>query len=281
MGNRVKGKVAIVTGAGSILPGIGNGRASAIVYAREGARVMAVDLNLDAAEETKRIINEEGGECIIFKADVSNSSDCKSMVETCMETFERIDILHNNVGITGSGGPVEFSEEAWDRIMNVNLKSMFLTCKYTLPHMEKQGSGCIINISSINAVRVIPFPKLAYASSKAAVIALTREIAIQYAAKGIRANVILPGLIKTPIVEYYNIPLYGGDLDEMWRKRDSMSPTGKQGDAWDIAYAALYLASDEASYVNGVALPVDGGIIHPIRMWYETERPQSKKDRKS
>ena len=268
MGDRIKCKVAIVTGAGSIGPGIGNGKACAIVYAREGARVMAVDVNLDAAEETRRMIAEEGGECITFQADVSKSSDCKSMVDKCLETFGRIDILHNNVGITGSGGPVEFPEEAWDRMMNINLKSMFLTCKYTLPHMEKQGSGCIINISSINAVRVIPFPKHAYAASKAAIIAFTREVALQYAAKGIRANVILPGLIKTPIVEHYNVPLYGGDVDEMWRKRDSMSPTGKQGEPWDVAYAALFLASDEAKYVNGVTLPVDGGIIHAIRMWY-------------
>ena len=149
MGERVKGKVAIVTGAGVIGPGMGNGKASAILYAREGARVMAVDCNLEAAEETKHLIAEEGGECITFKADVSKASDCESMIETCIQKFGRIDILHNNVGIQGIGDVIETSEETWDRVINVNLKSMFLTCKYVLPHMVKQGSGSIINISSI------------------------------------------------------------------------------------------------------------------------------------
>lgn len=266
MGDRLKGKVAIVTGAGSVGPGMGNGKASAIVYAREGARVLAADVNLEAAEETRRIIEEEGGECRVFRVDVTRSDECKAMVDACLAAWERLDILHNNVGITASGGPVEFEEEAWDRMMNVNLKSMFLTAKHALPHMERQRSGAIVNIGSINAVRAIPFPKAAYMASKAAVIALTQDIAIQYAAKGIRANVILPGLIRTPIVEKNNVKLYGGNLEDMWRKRDAMSPTGKQGEAWDIAYAALFLASDEAKYVNGVVLPVDGGIINMIKM---------------
>lgn len=266
MGERLKGKVAIVTGAGSVGPGIGNGRASAIVYAREGAKVLAVDLDADSAEETRRMILEEGGECTVFRADVTRSEQCKAAVDACLAVYGRVDVLHNNVGITASGGPVDFDESAWDRMMNVNVKSMFLMAKHTLPHMERQGSGSIVNISSINAVRAIPFPKAAYAASKAAVNALTVDIAIQYAAKGIRANVIMPGLMKTPIVEMNNVKLYGGDLDEMWRKRDAMSPTGKQGDAWDVANAALYLASDESRYVNGVVLPVDGGIINLIRM---------------
>ena len=271
MGERLRGKIAIVTGAGSIRAGMGNGKATAILFAREGARVLLVDMNLAAAGETKRIIEEEGGECVTFQANVSKSSDCKAIVETCLEAFGRVDILHNNVGVTASAGPVECSEEMWDRIMSINLKSMFLTCKYAIPFMEKQRSGCIINISSINALRVLPFPKLAYAVSKAGVIALTREIALQYAAKGIRANVVVPGLMKTPLVEHEEVSLYGGDVEEMWRKRDSMSPTGKQGEAWDVAYAALFLASDEAKYINGVALPVDGGIINTIRMWYKAE----------
>jgi NAD(P)-dependent dehydrogenase (short-subunit alcohol dehydrogenase family) len=266
MGERLKGKVAIVTGAGSVGPGIGNGRASAIVYAREGAKVLAVDRDLESAEATRRMIQEEGGDCTVFAADVTQSAQCKAMVDACLQAYGKVDVLHNNVGITASGGPVDFDEAAWDRMMNVNVKSMFLTAKHTLPHMERQGSGSIINISSINAVRAIPFPKAAYAASKAAVNALTVDIAIQYAAKGIRANVIMPGLMKTPIVEMNNVKLYGGDLDEMWRKRDAMSPTGKQGDAWDVANAALYLASDESRYVNGVILPIDGGIINLIRM---------------
>jgi len=259
MGERLKDKVAIVTGAGSIGPGIGNGKATAIFFATEGARVMVVDLNLEAAEETKHLIDEEGGDCITFKADVSKASDCKSMVEKCIETFGRVDILHNNVGIAGYGGPVEISEEDWDKIMTVNLKSMFLTCKYAIPYMERQGSGSIINISSINALSVT-VPAVAYSTSKAGVIAFTREVAFQYAAKGIRVNAILPGLMKTPLVAHYGKNAYGGDVEEMWKKRDAMSPTGKQGEAWDIAHAALFLASDEAKYITGTTLIVDGCI---------------------
>ena len=268
MGERLKGKAAIVTGAGSILAGMGNGKATAIVFAREGARVMAVDYNLEAAEQTKQMIDEEGGECITFKADVSKASDCKNMVETCVKTFGRIDILHNNVGMGGYGGPVETSEEIWDKTMTINLKGMFLTCKYALPYMEKQGSGVIINISSISGIRVQPAPSIAYACSKAGVVALTREVALQYAAKGIRVNAISPGLMKTPMVEFYNPQAYGdGDVELMWQRRDAMCPTGKQGEPWDVAYAALFLASDEAKYITGTTLLVDGGISGTIKSW--------------
>lgn len=268
MAERLKDKVSIVTGAGSILAGMGNGKATAIVFAREGAKVMAVDYHLEAAEETKRMINQEGGECITFKADVSKASDCQNMVETCVQTFGRIDILHNNVGMGGYGGPVETSEEIWDKTMAVNLKSMFLTCKYVLPYMEKQGSGVIINISSLSAIRCQPAPAIAYSCSKAGVIALTREVAIQYAAKGIRVNAILPGLMKTPMVEFYNPQAYGdGDVELMWRRRDAMCPTGKQGEPWDVAHAALFLASDEAKYITGTTLLVDGGLTGTVKGW--------------
>jgi len=259
MGNRVKGKVAIVTGAGSIGPGMGNGKAAAIVYAREGAPVMLVDYNLEAAKVTKDLIDEEGGDCITFKADVSQSNDCKSIIEKCIQTYGRVDILHNNVGIEVPGGIDEISEEDWDRTMNVNLKSMFLTCKYALPYMEKQGSGCIINISSINAVRTLPALSVAYGASKAGIIALTREIAVQYASKGIRANAILPGLMNTSFVACLT-DAYGGNVEEMTKIRDAICPMGKQGDAWDTAYLALFLASDEAKYITGAALVVDGGL---------------------
>jgi len=185
------------------------------------------------------------------------------MIESCLQTFGRIDILHNNVGISSRAGIDGTSEEQWDRVMNINLKSMFLTCKYALPHMEEQGSGAIINIATIHAIRV-PSPAIAYAVSKAGVVALTREIAIQYAAKGIRANAILPGLMKTPIVESMAGSSSSGDLEELWKKRDARCPTGKQGDAWDTAYAALFLASDEAKYITGTTLVVDGGITQRI-----------------
>jgi len=268
MGERLKNKVAIITGAGSILAGTGNGKATALVFAREGAKIMATDYNLEAAEETKRIIEQEGGTCISFYADVSKASDCQKMVDTCVEKFGRVDILHNNVGMGGYDGPVELAEEIWDKTMTINLKSMFLTCKYTLPYMEKQGSGVIINISSLSAIRCQPAPALAYSVSKAGVIALTREVAIQYADKGIRCNAILPGMMKTPMVEYYNPDAYGdGSVELMWQRRDAMSPTGKQGESWDVAHAALFLASDDSKYITGTTLRVDGGLSETQRSW--------------
>jgi NAD(P)-dependent dehydrogenase (short-subunit alcohol dehydrogenase family) len=263
----LKDRVAIITGAGVIGPGMGNGKATAILFAREGAKVMAVDINPEAAEETRRNIEEEGGQCMAFQADVSKASDCRKMVEACMEEFGRLEILDNNVALGAHGGPVEISEETWDRVMAVNVKSMFLTCKYALPHMEKQGRGVILNISSIAAIRAEPKAMLAYSVSKAAVIAFTREVAIQYADKGIRCNAILPGLMKTPRVARYYTDFWGGDIEEMWRKRDSMSPTGKQGEPWDIAYAALFLASDEAKYITGTELIVDGGLTGTMKTW--------------
>ncbi len=263
---RVKDKVAIVTGAGSIGPGIGNGKASAIVYAREGAKVMLVDYNLEAADETKRVIQKEGGNCFTFKADVSEFSDCRNIIEKCIQTYDRIDILHNNVGVDIPGGVVEISEEDWDKTMNVNLKSMFLTCKHVLPYMERQGSGTIINIASTLAITSYSnCISTAYCVSKAGIIALTREIAIQYAQKGIRANAILPGLMDTPLVTATLIDAYGGNIEEMKKTRDAMCPMGKQGDAWDTAYLALFLASNEAKYMTGEAVLVDGGLTHAVR----------------
>jgi NAD(P)-dependent dehydrogenase (short-subunit alcohol dehydrogenase family) len=265
MAGRLAGKVALVTGAGTRGDGVGNGKACALLYAREGARVLASDVDMDAAAATAEQIRREGGECVAFQADVSRFDDCKAMVQECVSRFGRIDVLHNNVGITNSGGPVEYEEAQWDRMMNVNAKSVFLTAKFALPHMELQRSGSIVNIGSINGVRTIPFPKFAYAASKAAMIAMSREIAIQYAPLGIRSNVVLVGLIKSPIVVQNNTRLYGGEVEEMWRKRDAMSPTGKQGEVWDIAKASLFLASDESQYVNGAVLPVDGGIVNMVK----------------
>jgi NAD(P)-dependent dehydrogenase (short-subunit alcohol dehydrogenase family) len=265
MGERLKGKVAIITGAGSIAPGMGIGKATAILFAREGARVMVVDMNQAAAEETKCFIHAQGGEATVFEADVSKASDCQRMIEECIQAFGRVDILDNNVALGAHGGPVETNEVDWDRVMNVNLKSMFLTCKYVLPHLEKQQSGSIINISSIAALRASSYPMLTYAVSKAGVIALTREIALQYADKGVRANAILPGLMKTPRIAHYYKDASDLEVEEMWRKRDAMSPTGKQGEPWDIAHAALFLGSDEANYINGTTMVVDGGLIGTIK----------------
>lgn len=268
MGERLKGKTAIVTGAGSVIAGMGNGKATAILFAREGTRVMLVDLKLEAAEETRRIIDKEGGKCFAYAADVSKASDCQSMVEKCIQTYGKVDILHNNVGITLWGGPVETTEEDWDRVMRINIKSMFLTCKYVIPYMEKQEGGAIINIASVTGIRATPCPSIAYAVSKAGVIALTREVGIQYAPKGIRVNAILPGVMKTPQAEFYNKDAWaGGDVEEMWKRRDAMCPMGKQGEAWDVAHAALFLASDEAKYITSTTLIVDGGISNTMKQW--------------
>jgi len=258
--DRLKDKVALVLGAGSVGPGWGNGKATAVLFAREGARVVAADINPAAAAETQGLIEAEGGVCATATGDVSRSADVQALVQRALDTFGRIDVLHNNVGILTVGGAVELSEDDWDRQFAVNIKSMFLTCKFALPHMERQGSGSIINISSTAAVRWYGVSYIAYAASKAAVGGITRTVALQYAAKGIRCNSILPGLMNTPLVHASLARAYaGGDIDEMVRIRDRQSPTGKMGTAWDVAYAALYLASDESRYVNGVELLVDGG----------------------
>ena len=261
MGDRLKDKVAIVTGAGSIGPGWGNGKATAALFAREGAKVFAVDINAGAAEETKGIIDQEGGECAVQKTDVSKADEVKTMVESCLETYGRIDILHNNVGIIEVGGCVETSEESWDRANAVNLKSMFLTCKNVLPHMEQQGNGAIVNISSIASIRWLGVHYVSYSATKGGINQLTQSIAVQYAKKNIRANAILPGMMNTPMIFASLTGEYSkGDSEKMIAIRDNQCPMGKMGDAWDVAYAALFLASDEAKYITGIELVVDGGL---------------------
>jgi NAD(P)-dependent dehydrogenase (short-subunit alcohol dehydrogenase family) len=260
MDQRLKGKIAIVTGAGQT-PGdtLGNGRAIALLFARAGARVLATDIDLESAEETRALIAQEGGQALALAADVSRNEDCRRMAETCAETYGGIDILVNNVGIgKGDQGPVKLKEENWENIFNVNLKSMFLTCKHVLPYMEKQERGSIINISS--AAAVCAFPLLAYKTSKAGVNALTHSIAMQYARKGIRVNAIMPGLMNTPMaIESISIAR-GISKADLIRERNSRVPLkGGMGTAWDTAYAALFLASDEAKFITATILPVDGG----------------------
>lgn len=256
----MKDKVVIVVGAGASGPGWGNGKAAAALYAREGARVFAVDHRIDAADETVAVIHGEGGEATAFRADVSSSMDLKAMADACIARYGRIDVLHNNVGIVEVGGPVETSEESWNRVIAINQTSVFLSCKHVLPHMIERRSGAIVNIGSIAGVRWIGFPYLAYSASKAALIAMTANIAVQYAAQGIRANCVLPGLMNTPLIREPLKATYGGDIEAMIEQRDRLSPTGKMGDAWDTAYAALFLASDEARYITGTHLIVDGGV---------------------
>jgi NAD(P)-dependent dehydrogenase (short-subunit alcohol dehydrogenase family) len=259
MAKRLEGKIALVFGAGSVGLGWGNGKATAALFAREGAKVVGVDVNPAAAEETRVIIAEAGGTFHVEVADVTKSDQIRSVVERTMQRFGRIDVLHNNVGITEMGGPVELSEESWHRVMDINATSIFLTCKHVLPIMEKQGKGAIVNISSIAAIRYTGYPYVAYYAAKAAVNQFTVGLALQYAAKGIRVNAIMPGLMNTPLIHQQISGQYK-TAEEMVAARDALVPTGKMGTGWDIANAALFLASDDASYITGVCLSVDGGL---------------------
>ncbi len=257
---RLEGKTAIVTGAGSSGPGIGNGKATAILFARHGAQVILVDRNLSAAQETEGIIASEGGTSLAVAADVTVPEECKSVVKRTVNEYGKLDILHNNVGITKPGGVVEMPVEDFDLIMRVNVRSIFLMTKYSIPVMQKSGGGTIINVASINGVVVTPAIATAYAASKAAVIAITREIAVAYALGGIRCNTILPGFMRTPMVEQQLAGSSYGDAAQMDKQRSQYVPMRRQGEGWDTAAAALFLASDESAYINGVQLVVDGGV---------------------
>jgi len=251
-GPRLAGKVAIVTGAGSRGEGIGNGRAAAVLFAREGAKVLLVDQTQKAAEGTLEMIRGEKGEAEIFEADVTRSADCEAMVADAVRRWGRLDILDNNVGIGGRATVVEVDEAEWDHLMKVNVTSMMLTSKHAIPAMVKNGSGAIVNISSISALR--PRGLTPYSVSKGAVIALTRAMAIDHAPQGIRVNCIAPGPVYTPMV--YS----GGMSADLRERRRRASPLNVEGTGWDIGYAALFLCSDEARYITGVVLAVDGGV---------------------
>jgi NAD(P)-dependent dehydrogenase (short-subunit alcohol dehydrogenase family) len=257
---RLEGRVAAVIGAGQTAgKTIGNGRATAILLAREGARVMLVDSRLDSARETQEMIEEEGGECSSFEADITSEEDCRGLAAACVDRYGRIDLLHNNVGIGGGdAGPTQLEEADWDRILDVNLKGCFLTCKHVLPLMREQQSGSIVNISSIAAVCSVGI--VAYKTSKAGMNAFTHSLALGNARYGIRVNAIMPGLMDTPMAIQGISSALGVDPDELSRQRDAQVPLGrKMGTAWDVAYASLFLHSEEAKFITGVILPVDGG----------------------
>ena len=255
---RLKGKVAIVTGGGAVQPGplTGTGKAMSILFAREGARVLVADLVNEKAMDTVATIQAEGGEASGFEGDVSKIDDCRRMVDAARERYGALDVLANNVGVIGAvGSAPELDEGAWDRTMAVNLKGMVLTSKFAIPRMIEGGGGSIINISSVGGLRSSPtWGGVAYGVSKAGVIGLTTQMAVQHGADNIRVNCIVPGNIYTPMV--------AGNLDEGGRDRERQRiPLGREGTAWNIAWAAVYLASDESSWVTGITLPVDGGFL--------------------
>lgn len=247
---KLAGQVAIVVGGGqSSGEATGNGRAACLTYAREGARVLVVDRDLASAEQTAKLVHGEGGRARAHRADITSEADCRGIPDAALAAFGRIDILHNNVGIV-PGGPTEsLPTEQWRTGMAVNLTGMWLTCKYVLPHLREQGSGVVINISSL-AGFFAAGPAIAYATSKAAVNAMTRSLALEYAPHGVRINGVAPGIVDTPM---------GARTITDPATRAAMVPMGHQGTGWDVANAALFLASDDAAFITGVLLPVDGG----------------------
>ena len=259
---RLDGKIAMVVGAGQS-PGetMGNGRATALLFARQGATVVAVDRDLASAGETAEMITDQGGACLAMEADVTREDTLIKAIAAGHERWGRIDILHNNVGVSIAGGDQtldEITEDTFDRIMAINLRGLIMTCKNVLPIMRRQAAGAIINISSTAAWE--NYPLVGYKATKSAMIAFTRQLAIDNAEHGIRANVILPGLIDTPMAVDTRVRASGRTRDDIAAERNAKVPLrGRMGSAWDVANAALFLASDEANFITGVALPVDGG----------------------
>jgi len=261
MSGRLSGKVAIVSGAGSVGPGWGNGRATAVRFAEEGARIFAVDRDAERLRETVEGVKKAGGTITTHLCDVTRGDDVAKMVEACLEAYGRIDILVNNVGGSARGGPVDLSEEAWNAQIDFNLTSVFLACKHVIPVMEKQGGGAIVNIASTSGIRFTGNPQVGYAATKAGVIQLSRVVAVQYAPKGIRVNTVVPGQLHTPMVEARLAKQRaGGDVKALLAQRQKRIPLPLEGDGRDTANAVLFLASEEARFVTGTEIVVDGGM---------------------
>ncbi|WP_344906874.1 SDR family NAD(P)-dependent oxidoreductase [Actinomadura meridiana] len=258
---RLDGRAVIVTGAGSVGPGWGNGRATTVVFAAEGARVLAVDRDPEALARTLDLVGENGGEAVAHECDVTDGDAVRAMVEACRASFGRVDVLVNNVGGSHPGGPAELDEQTWHAQLDANLTTAFLACKHVIPVMREQGSGAIVNVASTSGIRYTGSPQAAYAAAKAGVVQLSRVTAVQHAADGIRVNTVIPGQLHTPLVE---ARLAGqradGDIEELLRQRQRRIPLGFMGDGRDTAYAALFLASDEARFITGTELIVDGGM---------------------
>lgn len=260
MGQRMKGKVVLVSGAGSALEGWGNGKATAVLYAREGASVLLGDVSEAAVASTREVIDQEGGRSTVFIGDVRKDADVAAMISHCVTTFGRIDVLHNNVAVFDMNTVDSIDEAEWDRFFAVNVKGVLLTCKHAIPHMLEQGGGAIVNVSTISSIRYTS-PCVAYSASKAAVNQLTQSIAGRYGKQGIRANCVVPGYLETPLITtHLRKKLSAQEYEANLRKRLAVLPSARMGTPWDVAYASLFLASDEAGYVNGVQLNVDGGM---------------------
>jgi NAD(P)-dependent dehydrogenase (short-subunit alcohol dehydrogenase family) len=261
MTGRLQDRIVIVTGAGCVGPGWGNGRATAVRFAEEGAKIFAVDRDPDSVKETVERVKAAGGEIVTYQCDVTGANSVEVMVKTCLDHFGRIDVLVNNVGGSAAGGPVEMSEEVWDAQVDSNLKSVFLTLKHVLPVMEKQKSGTIVNIASTSGLRWTGAAQVGYAATKAGVIQLSRVVAVQYADKGIRVNTIVPGQLHTPMVEARLArQRAGGDVEALLKSRLERIPIGFMGDGRDTANAALFIVSDEARFITGTEIVVDGGM---------------------
>ncbi len=265
----LEGKVALVTGCGSQSAGWGNGKAIAVLFARRGAAVYGVDLNREAAEETRRIVEGEGGTLVVGVGDVTDKATVDALVADCAARFGRVDILVNNVGHSLPGDPATMSEETWDSQIDVNLKSAFLCCKAVLPRMEAQGKGAVVSVASTAAIRHTGKPQAGYAAAKAGLVQFSRVVAVDYARRGVRLNCVLPGLMDTPLVEKvardFASRETGTDRDAFYRRRHEQVPMGRMGEAWDVAHAALLLASDEAKYITGTEILVDGGLCAAVR----------------
>lgn len=261
MSKRLEGKVAIVTGAGCVGPGWGNGRAVAVRFAQEGAKVFAVDKSADAMAETLLRANDAGGDITAWTGDATVSADVHAMVQACVERYGRVDILVNNVGGSRRGGPVDLSEADWDAQMDFNLKSVFLACKHVIPIMQGQGGGAIVNTASTSGIRWTGAAQVGYASAKAGIIQLSRVVAVEYAKHNIRVNTVVPGQMHTPMVEARLAgQRAGGNVDALLAERQARIPLGFMGDGTDTANAAVFLASDEARFVTGTEIIVDGGM---------------------
>jgi NAD(P)-dependent dehydrogenase (short-subunit alcohol dehydrogenase family) len=260
MTKRLEGKTAIVVGAGCIGPGWGNGSAAAATFARHGARVMCVDANESSAADTADRIRQEGGQALHACADIADLQQVERVVAATLQAYGGVDILHNNVGIAERGGPVEATSDGWDRVFAVNVKGALHCAKAVLPHMIARGGGSIINISSIAAVGWTGHSMISYQASKAALNQFTRMVAVQHAPDNVRCNCIMPGLIDSPRIYTSILSVFDGDVDKMRASRANAVPMRRMGEVWDIANAALFLASDEAKYITGSVLAVDGGM---------------------